>query len=665
MADNLTHSWSDTRTTAKNGINAMIKHNYTFAGINDSVVSVIPPYSQINSATLDGTADKDPNGQTKSGNLYIGFQNTASSVNLQFVLDEKDDLTYKGVESITGVNILSYIKSKTSNAGYIEHLDYNAVRIWAGFTAIYKQGWVTTAKITWNYNEPRAIVTVSKSGEGTVSGAGTYHWGNSYTIKATPATGWKFVKWSDGNTNASRTFTVDSSLITAYETSKSYQAVFEKNTYTLTVTAGTGGTVSGGGTYAHGDTATIKATPNTGYKFVKWNDGNTSATRTVTVTGAATYTATFEKLKYTVTWKNDDGTVLETDNNVEYGTTPTYNGSTPTKPSTAQHTYTFSGWSPAISAVTGNVTYTAQFTATVRKYTVKWYNYDGTLLETDTDVPYGTKPTYNGATPTKPSDDYYNYGFAGWSPSISEGIQGDKNFTAQFAQTDRYYTVRWVNASAVQGVEGALLETDEVKFNTQPDYNGAIPKHPKQDTDPALNYDFIGWSAKVTDPAKPDTELEKIKGDITYTAIYETTPKLYAITVILFNSQSTDIYEYGTELTIEAPEIVDFHRFVKWNDGDTRPSRTVQVTGEAIYSAEYERIPIPIKANIEQVTGCYIVPDTNTIVYVINGTVPTVEIGRESVDGWSFLVSNAIPENGYPLKKLFITDNSGVTTRVY
>lgn len=353
-----------------------------------------------------------------------------------------------------------------------------------------------------------------------------------------------------------------------------------------------GGTVSGEGTYQSGTSVTLTATPKTGYKFVQWNDGNTSATRTITVTGNATYTATFEKLKYTVTWKNHDGTTLETDNNVEYGTTPSYNGATPTKASTAQHSYTFSGWSPTVSAVTGDVTYTAQFTATVRKYTVRWFNYDGTLLETDTDVPYGTKPTYNGATPTKPSDDYYTYGFAGWSPSIEEGIQGDKDFTAQFAQVDRYYTVRWVNASAVQGVEGTLLETDEVKFDTQPDYNGATPKHPKQDTDPALNYDFIGWSAKVTDPAKPDTELETVKGDITYTAIYETTPKLYAITVVLFDGQSTtDIYEYGTEVTIEAPDVTGY-KFVKWSDGDTRQSRTVTVTGEATYQAVYKKLSL-------------------------------------------------------------------------
>lgn len=64
--------------------------------------------------------------------------------------------------------------------------------------------------------------------------------------------------------------------------------------YTLTLTAGTGGSVSGGGTYESGTTATIAATPDTGYKFVKWSDGNTNATRTVTVTSDATYTAYFE-----------------------------------------------------------------------------------------------------------------------------------------------------------------------------------------------------------------------------------------------------------------------------------------------------------------------------------------------------------------------------------
>lgn len=527
--------------------------------------------------------------------------------------------------------------------------------------------------------------TIAFNGNGNTGGSMSsitnvgYDDSKTLTANAFTKTGYTFNGWNtkaDGSGTSYADKASVSKLTATNGATVTLYAKWKANSYTIKFNAngGSGSMSDLAMTYDTAKNLTANSFTRTGYDFLGWSKSSTATTATyadkasvnnLATSGTVTLYAVWKIKTFTVTWKNYDGTTLETDTNVAYGTTPAYNGATPTQASTAQHSYTFSGWSPAISAVTGNVTYTAQFTATVRKYTVKWYNYDGTLLETDTDVPYGTKPTYNGATPTKPSDDYYNYGFAGWSPSISEGIQGDKNFTAQFAQTDRYYTVRWVNASAVQGVEGALLETDEVKFNTQPDYNGATPKHPKQDTDPAFNYDFIGWSAKVTDPAKPDTELEKVKGDITYTAIYETTPKLYAITIILFNSQSTDIYEYGTELTIEAPEIVDFHRFVKWSDGDTRPSRTVQVTGEATYSAEYERIAIPIKANLEQITGCYLVPDTNTIVYIINGTVPTVKIGRESVDGWSFLVSNSVPENGYPLKKLFITENSGVTTRVY
>ena len=65
--------------------------------------------------------------------------------------------------------------------------------------------------------------------------------------------------------------------------------------HTITVTSAnpTMGTVTGGGTYNGGTTATLTATPNTGYHFVQWQDGNTQNPRTITVTGDATYTATF------------------------------------------------------------------------------------------------------------------------------------------------------------------------------------------------------------------------------------------------------------------------------------------------------------------------------------------------------------------------------------
>lgn len=53
------------------------------------------------------------------------------------------------------------------------------------------------------------------------------------------------------------------------------------------------GTVTGGGTYASGATATLAAVPATNCIFVKWNDEVTDNPRTVTVASDVTYTAYF------------------------------------------------------------------------------------------------------------------------------------------------------------------------------------------------------------------------------------------------------------------------------------------------------------------------------------------------------------------------------------
>ncbi len=68
--------------------------------------------------------------------------------------------------------------------------------------------------------------------------------------------------------------------------------------YTITVNANNDawGTVTGGGTYADQATATLTATPNSGYAFVQWQDGNTDNPRTITVTENATYVATFAEV---------------------------------------------------------------------------------------------------------------------------------------------------------------------------------------------------------------------------------------------------------------------------------------------------------------------------------------------------------------------------------
>ena len=74
-------------------------------------------------------------------------------------------------------------------------------------------------------------------------------------------------------------------------------------------------------------------------------------------------------LSFTVTWKNYDGSVLETDENVAAGTIPAYNGATPVKPADEQYTYTFAGWSPSVTTITGETTYIATFSATFKANT--------------------------------------------------------------------------------------------------------------------------------------------------------------------------------------------------------------------------------------------------------------------------------------------------------
>ncbi|MBE6741713.1 MAG: hypothetical protein E7570_05340 [Ruminococcaceae bacterium] len=69
---------------------------------------------------------------------------------------------------------------------------------------------------------------------------------------------------------------------------------------------------------------------------------------------------------YTVTWQNYDGTVLETDSNLTEGDVPTYDGATPVRPDDSEYSYEFEGWTPAVTAATGDTAYTAAFTAIPR-----------------------------------------------------------------------------------------------------------------------------------------------------------------------------------------------------------------------------------------------------------------------------------------------------------
>ena len=137
-------------------------------------------------------------------------------------------------------------------------------------------------------------VNSNNSSWGSVSGGGQYNYNTNATLTATPTTHHHFVRWNDANTTNPRTVTVTDDI--------TYTAYFATDTHTVTATSANTamGTVTGGGQYEYGSTATLTAVPATGHSFLRWSDGNTQNPRTVTVNGDATYTAQFSVNSYTV-----------------------------------------------------------------------------------------------------------------------------------------------------------------------------------------------------------------------------------------------------------------------------------------------------------------------------------------------------------------------------
>lgn len=167
------------------------------------------------------------------------------------------------------------------------------------------------------------------------------------------------------------------------------------------------------------------------------------------------------KKTYTVTWANHDGSELKTDV-LEEGEMPLYDGETPLKAATAQYTYVFEGWDKEISAVTGNVTYTAVFLETTNKYTITWKNHDGTVLATE-DVEYGEVPEYKGENPTKADRGDYTYMFIGWDVA-PVAVVGEATYVAEFEE--KYADRDTIDKISYYPGWGGNTETANISVNT-------------------------------------------------------------------------------------------------------------------------------------------------------------------------------------------------------
>ena len=216
--------------------------------------------------------------------------------------------------------------------------------------------------------------------------------------------------------------------------------------------------------------------------------------------------------KYTVTFKNYDGTTLQTIE-VEYGQNAEYSLSTPTKPSTAQYTYTFSKWDKSLENITENTEVVAEFGSVINCYTITWQNYNGDILEVDSNVEYGTTPSYNATTPTKECNAQYTYVFNGWDPNIVD-VVGNATYTAKFLSSVNQYDVIFKN------YDDTILLSIKAEYGMCVSYSGSSPTR--------TGYSFESWDYNLNNVITHDTIITAIfipnNYEISY--FYESLPGL-------------------------------------------------------------------------------------------------------------------------------------------
>ena len=297
--------------------------------------------------------------------------------------------------------------------------------------------------------------------------------------------------------------------------------------YTITLSAGEGGTVSTtGGEYEAGQTVSVTATPQGEYVFTSWSDGNTDATRTITVSSNNTLAANFEKRKYPLTVNFEgEGEVIE--EIVNAGRTTDYDSGTTVKlTAQAAAEWIFVGWTGDIESTEESVQVVIgepkEVTATFekKKYPLS-VNIEGEGEVIEEIIEAGRTTEYDSGTIVKlTAEPEGEWLFIGWSGDIGDidptenpiqlTIIGSKTVTATFEKKKYPLTIN------IEG-EGEVLE-EIVNSGRSTDYSSGTTV--KLTAIPAEGWSvFKKWSGSVN---STETSIEiNISEPTTINAVFE------------------------------------------------------------------------------------------------------------------------------------------------
>lgn len=413
----------------------------------------------------------------------------------------------------------------------------------------------------FDYNQYAITLDVDTNIQGSVIGGGLYNYLSEQTITATANYGYHFAQWNDGDTSNPRIITLTRDT--------AFAALFAKNRYSVIVTSADTikGNVTGGDWAEYLDNITLTATPNYGYHFTSWNDGDTSNPRIVEVTKDSLFTAYFDCNQYAIILDVDTiirGTVAG-DGEYSYLTEQTITA-------TANYGYHFVQWNdgdtanPRIIMLTQDTSFSALFER--NSYTVS-------VLSDDTVKGYAggdaTMLYLDSVTISAISN--YGYHFAQWNDGSTENpriiqVTANQTYIAQF--DNNQYSIA-LNVDAL--IHGTVIGTGLYNYLSEQPIT-AIANY---------GYHFSQWSDGDTN----NPRMVTLTQDTSFTALFA---KNY-YTLTLQNNDTTlgtivggGTYDYLDTILLVATA-AEHHHFVRWDDGNTDNPRQYVVIGDTVLTA--------------------------------------------------------------------------------
>ncbi len=513
----------------------------------------------------------------------------------------------------------------------------------------------TAGEYVANFNPiPYTITaTANPANGGQVEGGGTYDFGATATLAATPATGYHFVNWTKNgtvvSTSANYSFVVDGPATLV--------ANFALNSYEITASANptAGGTVTGGGNYNHFATCTLTASPNTGYHFVNWTKNgvevSTSASYSFEVTAGGNYVANFQLNNYTIT-----ASANPTEGGSVSGAGTFNHFETCTLTATANEGYTFVNWMKNGTVVSTNATYS--FTVTeaasfVANFQLNSYTITATANPTAGGTITGAGTYNHFETCELSATANEGYTFINWTRN---GVEVSTNTTYSFPVTE-----------AASFVANFQLNSYTITATANPTAGGTIAgvgTYNHFETCELIataneGYTFINWTKNGVEVSTNTTYSFTVTEAASFVANFQLNS--YEITATANPTAGGTIAGAGTYNHFETCELIatanEGYTFVNWTKNGTVVSTNATygftVTEAANFVANFQLNSYEITATANPTAGgtisgagtynhfetCELIATANEGYTFINWTKNGVEVSTNTT--YSFTVTEA------------------------